>query len=234
MFALAPAGPINWWCREKGCADSYPFIVNDNGASFTGSHIMHVDYDREMLSQFMDHDGSAEGMVKGAGNIVANAYNLKGDLVKARSDGGCSGAPHFSNTDPSGCASWEEVMHPDVTRPDQADWVMQSLCSAHLEERHQWGAGLGVEDDLFITNEEWTSFLTGADYTGIPGHVVDLKSMDMQVASLMRHHAAPPRVYNVIPLASHCPLSRFRPHNCATSRANKHHHAITRHKMCTS
>ena len=33
----------------------------------------------------------------------------------------------------------------------QADWVMMSLCSAHLEEKHQWGAGVGVEDDLFLT-----------------------------------------------------------------------------------
>ena len=62
----------------------------------------------------------------------------------------------------------------DSEAPEQADWLMQSLCSAHLEERHQWEGGMyGVEDDLFITNEEWTSFVTGSDYTGIPGHVVE-------------------------------------------------------------
>merc|ERR1719231_467336 len=54
-----------------------------------------------------------------------------------------------------------------------------SLCSAHLEEKHQWGPGLGVEDDLFITNEEWTSYKNGADYTGLPAHVVDLASGKM-------------------------------------------------------
>ena len=56
---------------------------------------------------------------------------------------------------------------------------MQSLCSAHLEEKHQWGPGLGVEDDLFITNEEWTSYKNGADYTGIPAHVIDLATSKM-------------------------------------------------------
>ena len=61
----------------------------------------------------------------------------------------------------------------------QADWVMMSLCSAHLEEKHQWGAGIGVEDDLFLTNEEWTSYKDGAPYTGIPGHAIELATMRM-------------------------------------------------------
>ena len=56
---------------------------------------------------------------------------------------------------------------------------MMSLCSAHLEEKHQWGAGIGVEDDLFLTNEEWTSYKDGAPYTGIPGHAIELATMRM-------------------------------------------------------
>ena len=57
--------------------------------------------------------------------------------------------------------------------------MMMSLCSAHLEEKHQWGAGIGVEDDLFLTNEEWTSYKDGAPYTGIPGHAIELATMRM-------------------------------------------------------
>ena len=37
------------------------------------------------------------------------------------------------------------------------EWTFHSFCSAHLEEAHQWGAGLGLEDDTFLTVEEWTS-----------------------------------------------------------------------------
>ena len=69
-----------------------------------------------------------------------------------------------------------------VKAPERADWVMQSLCSAHLEERHQWGGALGVEDTLFITNEEWTSYQDGSDYTGIPAHVVDLSDFSVYAA----------------------------------------------------
>ena len=54
------------------------------------------------------------------------------------------------------------------------DWLMQSLCSAHLEEAEQWGTGIGLVDSLFLTNEEWTDFVDGADYTGIPAHAIDL------------------------------------------------------------
>ena len=48
-------GPINWWCREVACGDSFPFIVNEaTGASFTGSHVMYIDYNREALAHFME------------------------------------------------------------------------------------------------------------------------------------------------------------------------------------
>ena len=158
--------------------EAYPVIVNDNGASFTGSHIMYVDYDRAMLSTFMENGDSAAGMVKGSGEVVKNAYNLDGNMIGKRPFEGCAEAPHYSNTDPNGCGEWSGIM--DVTEPSNGvDWIMQSLCSAHLEEVHQWGEGLGVEDDLFITNEEWTEFVPGTNFTGIPVHVVDLATHDL-------------------------------------------------------
>ena len=47
-------------------------------------------------------------------------------------------------------------MDTSCRRPSpSADWSPVAR-SAHLEERHQWGGALGVEDTLFITNE-WTS-----------------------------------------------------------------------------
>lgn len=153
--------------------ESYPVIVNDNGASFTGSHIMYVDYDRQMLSEFMDHDDSAAAMVKGSGEMVFAAYNLHGQLIGDRPQQGCADAPHFSNTDADGCGEWNYIMNSNEPA-NGVDWLMQSLCSAHLEEAHQWGAGLGVENDLFITNEEWTSFVAGSNFTGLGVHVVDL------------------------------------------------------------
>jgi hypothetical protein len=136
---------------------------------------MYGDYDREMFSEFMNNGESAEGMALGAGSLIRNAYNLKGDMIGPRTADGCSDAPHFSKTDPDGCNSgWTTIMREGMSPPQPADWVMQSLCSAHLEEKHQWGPGIGFEDDLFITNEEWTGFRAGSNYTGITAHVVEL------------------------------------------------------------
>ena len=164
--------------------ESFPFIVNPNGASFTGSHVMYVDYDRAGLADFMNHDKAAVSIVKGAGNAVTAAYNLKGQLIGKRNDNAtencCSAAPHFSNTDFNGCGCWSTVNAARL--PSRADWIMQSLCSAHLEERLQWGS-TGVHDTLFITNEEWTSYVNTpaahAQATGLPAHVVDLATKNM-------------------------------------------------------
>jgi hypothetical protein len=179
VFQSESYGPLNWWCTNQGCGDSFPFLVNSNGASFTGSHVMYVDYDRSMLADFMLEGApeAAAGMIKGAGEAIRNAYNLMGNMIEPRSASGCTANPHYSNTDPHGCnPGWNTIML--GPEPERADWVMQSLCSAHLEEKHQWGGTMGVEDDLFITNEEWTSFVTGSNYTGIPAHVIDMATLD--------------------------------------------------------
>jgi hypothetical protein len=179
VFQSESYGPLS-------AQESYPFIVNEkSGASFTGSHVMYVDYDREMLSRFMENTESAEHMVLGSGEVVKAAYNLKGQLIEPRSTTGacCSPAPHFSNTDENGCGCWGEIMF--SAEPSRADWLMQSLCSAHLEVKHQWGEGNGVEDTLFITNEEWTSFVPGAPYTGIPAHAIELANGNMHAVGAM-------------------------------------------------
>lgn len=70
--------------------EAYPFIVNPDGALFTGSHVMYVDYDRDGLARFMSHGESAEGLVKDAGNLIESVHNLKGNLVEKRSEDGCT------------------------------------------------------------------------------------------------------------------------------------------------
>ncbi|CAE7464716.1 U2AF35B [Symbiodinium sp. CCMP2592] len=157
--------------------ESFPWTVNSNTASFTGSHIHFIDYDRSRLATFMD-DGApakAQGMVKGAGNAVATAYNLKRELVGPRNrlgDGlqATRSNVHESNVDVYG----NYIVGSTAKAPSKADWLMQSLCSAHLEVRHQWGNGKGVEDDLFITNEEWISYPESSLPIGLPVHVLNL------------------------------------------------------------
>ncbi len=50
----------------------------------------------------MANDASAEGMVKGAGNLVTSVVNLKGNTVDPRPKTGCAANPHYSNTDEKG------------------------------------------------------------------------------------------------------------------------------------
>ena len=158
--------------------ESYPYFVNSpsrrslavegNGeTSFTGSHVQYVDLDRESLSEFMTHSGPASDMITGFGQVAHTYYNLNGDLVGPRSESGPSTYPHFSNTDENG--NWAVA-----GTPSEADWLMQSLCSAHLEEAHQWGEGIGLEDDMYITNEEWITYEEGKEFVGISMHAIDL------------------------------------------------------------
>lgn len=143
VFQSESYGPIR--------LESWPYLVNNGTSSFTGSHVMYIDIERDALVDFMSNTKSAAHMIKEAGSAVTGMVNLLGNPVGPRNASGATSHPHFSNTDATGTATWEQIMQPSA--PTRADWLMQSLCSAHLEERHQWGAGIGVEDNLFITNE---------------------------------------------------------------------------------
>ena len=109
-------------------------------------------------------------MVKGFGEVIETAYNLKGELIGPRNpDGPTTYGAHYSNTDDEG----NYVAAAEIR--NGADWFIQSLCSAHLEEKHQWGEGIGLEDDTFITNEEWMSYASDAEsFVGLSAHAIDL------------------------------------------------------------
>ena len=62
------------------------------------------------------------------------------------------------------------------SEPDGADWFIQSLCSAHLELEHQWGEGIGLEDTIYITNEEWMNYAPDENFVGLGVHVLDVKN----------------------------------------------------------
>lgn len=148
--------------------ETFQFPVNGGAANFTGSHVQFVDYDRKMLSEFMQADTPASKMVVGMGEMIETAYNLKGELIGPRNglDATKTGA-HYGNADADG-------KYVVARPPSEADWYYQALCSAHLEQRHQWGDGIGMEDDVFITNEEWNFYTEGQMFVGVGAHAVDI------------------------------------------------------------
>ena len=154
--------------------DSWAFPVNGGAALMGGSHINYVDYDREMLSKFMAESKPASSMVTGVGQHIKKAYNLRGEPLGRRNrDGPTPVGAHLSNTNAEGL--WAVRSLPRI----EYDWFYQSLCSAHMEEAHQWGPGIGVEDDLFITNEEWHTFLDDQTFVGNSVHVLDVSTDTM-------------------------------------------------------
>ena len=149
--------------------ESYPFFVNDGAASFTGSHVQYVDYERYDLAMFMENKEPASKFVKGMGEAIEYSYNLKGEMVGPRAPEGMptTVGAHYSNTDVAGNYIIDRGL------PNRADWLMQSLCSAHLEEVHQWGPGIGMEDNVYFTNEEWMTYIEGTvDLVGIAPHAI--------------------------------------------------------------
>jgi len=163
--------------RSSQLGESYPFkvnkdidfVVNNGSAGFTGSHVQYVDYTREGLLNFMESDEPASSFVVGSGNLIERSYNLKGELVGPRSpEGPTTFGAHYGNCDAEG--NWVVK-----GKPIYADWVMQSLCSASLSEKYMWGEGIGFEDDVFITNEEWITLEEDATtYVGLSAHVIDI------------------------------------------------------------
>jgi len=160
--------------------ETWPYSVNDGTASFTGSHVHYFDLDRDGLSEFMNSGKSGASIIMGFGQVSTKYINLAGELVGPRNpDGATTTGAHFSNTDATG----NYVVINGA--PTRADWLMQSLCSAHLEERHQWGQGIGFQDDIYITSEEWIRYNGGSDFVGISMHAMDLdKGCDYAVGAV--------------------------------------------------
>ncbi len=79
--------------------ESYKYPVNDGAATFGGSHIQYVDYDRSKFASFMESDMPASDMVTGMGEMVERVVNLKGELVGKRNGWSeTSVGAHYSNT----------------------------------------------------------------------------------------------------------------------------------------
>lgn len=159
--------------------ESYDWPVNDGACTFGGSHVQYVDYDRTKFASFMEADMPASDMVTGMGEMVEHVINLKGEKVGKRNGwNNTAVGAHYGNTNADG----KYVMY---KQPKESDWFFQSLCSAHLEQKHQWGNGIGLEDDMFITNEEWANFKLDEEFVGQSAHALDVKTKTMYALGVL-------------------------------------------------
>ncbi len=124
----------------------------ESGATFTGSHVHTIDYDRAALADFLNNDSAASEMFQGAGHLFNTVYNVFGEVVDGK---------NFDPTDLS--AKWGNQTLADGTvvefDSDQqlsfADWFFHSFCGAYYEQANKYGDGIGFEDDVWLMSEEW-------------------------------------------------------------------------------
>ena len=73
--------------------------MNDGAASFGGSHIQYVDYDRSLFAKYMSTEMPASDMVVGMGEMIQRVVNLKGEPVgKRNGESETAVGAHYGNT----------------------------------------------------------------------------------------------------------------------------------------
>jgi len=155
-------------------SETYPWEMK-SGATFTGSHIHTIDYDRKKFASFLSHSGPASGMLKTSGKLFDTVYNVFGDLVVSREEGGVWG----NQTLPTG----EEVPYgPDYQLAD-ADFFFQSFCGSHLEIANKYGDGIGFADTAWLNAEEWKISEMFSDTDLEPNDTMGLASLVVDVAN---------------------------------------------------
>jgi hypothetical protein len=143
----------------------YKYPVNGGNATMGGSRVQYIDFARDGMAEYMDSSNPSSSFVMDFGIMIEHAYNVKGEPIGPRNEDDdeyslTTYGAHYGNTDADGKYTVKNL-------PREADWFFQSFCSAHLEEHHQWGKGLGFEDDIFMTNEEWNVYFPGEMFVGI-------------------------------------------------------------------
>ena len=92
--------------------ESYDWPVNDGAATFGGSHIQYVDYDRSSFAKYMETDMPASDMVVGMGDMIERVVNLKGEPVgKRNGESNTTVGAHYGNTGTSFALKFVQSFH---------------------------------------------------------------------------------------------------------------------------
>jgi len=137
--------------------ETYPQVMR-SGATFTGSHVHTIDYDRAGLASFLNNSDAASTIVKGSGHLYSTIYNVFGDEVVPRAQGGL----------------WGNQATPDKQHVDyapsmqlaEADFFVNSFCGAWYEPADKYGNGIGFADDVYMNAEEWAIWSMFTDAEG--------------------------------------------------------------------
>ena len=136
---------------ESSEGETYPWVM-DSGATFTGSHIHTIDYDRAGFADFLNNDSPASEIVEGSGQLFNTVYNVFGEEVTGKNlDTSDLGAKWGNQT----LADGTVVEFNEDQQLSFADWFFHSFCGAYYEQAHKYGEGIGFEDNVWLMAEEW-------------------------------------------------------------------------------
>ena len=131
--------------------ETYPWVM-DSGATFTGSHIHTIDYDRAGFADFLNNDSAASEIVEGSDRLFNTVYNVFGEEVTGKNlDASDLGAKWGNQT----LADGTVVEFNEDQQLAFADWFFHSFCGAYYEQTHKYGEGIGFEDNVWLMAEEW-------------------------------------------------------------------------------
>lgn len=126
--------------------ETYPWQMT-SGVTFTGSHVHAIDYDRAGLADFLNNDAAASEIVKGSGHLFSTIYNVWGEEVTPRAEGGVWGNQATPDK--------QIVEFAPNMMLQKADFFFQSFCGAYYEKANKYGDGIGFADDVWMMSEEW-------------------------------------------------------------------------------
>ena len=136
---------------ESSEGETYPWVM-DSGATFTGSQVHTIDYDRAGFADFLNNDTAASEIVQGSGHLFSTVYNAFGEEVTGKNyDTSDLGAKWGNQT----LADGTVVEFNEDQQLSFADWFFHSFCGAYYEEAHKYGEGIGFEDNVWLMGEEW-------------------------------------------------------------------------------
>jgi len=145
-----------------------------SGVAFTGSHVHTIDFDRAGLAEFLANDAPASTIVEGSGHLFDTVYNVFGDEVVPKAEGGTWG----NQARPDGSL----VPFADFFELTNGDFFFQSFCGAHYEKANKYGDGIGFADDVYLNAEEWNiqemfpEDVDADDTMGLAALVTDVES----------------------------------------------------------
>lgn len=131
--------------------ETYPWVMA-SGATFTGSHIHTINYNRHAFASFLNNNLPASTMIEATGELFHTVYNVFGEEVDGKNSDTSDLSAKWGNQTAADGTLHEFIPEMQLT---EGDFFFHSFCGAHYEQSERFGAGIGFADNVWLNGEEW-------------------------------------------------------------------------------